>query len=526
MVSGGGGHTSRPHLTGDVVFALGQVITQVPAVLGRRLDPRSGVNLTWGAVQAGTAPERDPVHRRRARAPCAASTCARGSGRRRCSTTPSSRSSRPTGSSVEVRHARGVPPVENDDRGDRASSSTPPATSLGDGSVHAHRAVAGRRGLRLVPHQGPRRDGAARRRAPPAGAPTTSTRATSGSTSARSPSARGCSPAPRSSAGASGPPDAPPDGGGVLRSGGQRSESKRKGRDAAGNRTVIGAVGRVPASRRAATADGTRRGVTRVGHNPGTTHRQDPQEYDVNRVTRLAGLAAATALALAACGAAPRRPRRDRPAERRPRRPPTSPPASSRTPVASTTRSFNQLELRGHHSVRPRSSAPSSTRSSRTPRRTTRATSSRSSPRAATRSSRSGFALSATTVESAMANPDIDYILVDDAADNDFDGTKDAENVKPLLYDTAQAAFLAGLPRRGLLGGRQGRHLRRPAVPDRDDLHGRLQAGRRLLQRDKDADGRGRRLQGGDQGSFTGRLRGQRHRQGRRGRTSSTRAST
>ncbi|WP_298459451.1 BMP family protein [uncultured Cellulomonas sp.] len=55
-----------------------------------------------------------------------------------------------------------------------------------------------------------------------------------------------------------------------------------------------------------------------------------------------------------------------------------------------------------------------------------------------------GFALSAATVESATANPDIDYILVDDAADNDFDGEKDAENVKPLLYNTAEAAFLAG----------------------------------------------------------------------------------
>ncbi|MGP6172114.1 BMP family lipoprotein [Microbacterium sp. A204] len=55
-----------------------------------------------------------------------------------------------------------------------------------------------------------------------------------------------------------------------------------------------------------------------------------------------------------------------------------------------------------------------------------------------------GFALSAATVEVATANPDIDFILVDDAADNDFDGEKDAENVKPLLYDTAQAAFLAG----------------------------------------------------------------------------------
>ncbi len=56
-----GGHTSRPHLTGDVVFALGQVITQVPAVLGRRLDPRAGVNLTWGLVQAGSAPNAIPA---------------------------------------------------------------------------------------------------------------------------------------------------------------------------------------------------------------------------------------------------------------------------------------------------------------------------------------------------------------------------------------------------------------------------------------------------------------------------------
>ena len=55
-----------------------------------------------------------------------------------------------------------------------------------------------------------------------------------------------------------------------------------------------------------------------------------------------------------------------------------------------------------------------------------------------------GFALSAATIESANANPDIDYILIDDAADAEFDGTVDAPNIKPLLYDTAQAAFLAG----------------------------------------------------------------------------------
>ncbi len=55
-----------------------------------------------------------------------------------------------------------------------------------------------------------------------------------------------------------------------------------------------------------------------------------------------------------------------------------------------------------------------------------------------------GFQLSAATVESALANPDVQYILIDDAGDNDFDGVADAPNVKPLLFNTAEAAFLAG----------------------------------------------------------------------------------
>ncbi len=50
---GRGGHTSRPQLTEDLVFALAKVITDVPAVLGRRLDPRTGAALVWGSVQAG-----------------------------------------------------------------------------------------------------------------------------------------------------------------------------------------------------------------------------------------------------------------------------------------------------------------------------------------------------------------------------------------------------------------------------------------------------------------------------------------
>jgi amidohydrolase len=52
-LSGKGGHTARPHLTQDVVHALGVLVSQLPAVLGRRLDPRAGVSLVWGRVTAG-----------------------------------------------------------------------------------------------------------------------------------------------------------------------------------------------------------------------------------------------------------------------------------------------------------------------------------------------------------------------------------------------------------------------------------------------------------------------------------------
>jgi amidohydrolase len=50
-----GGHTSRPHLTGDLVYAMGTLITGVPGVLSRRVDPRDSTVMVWGAVNAGTA---------------------------------------------------------------------------------------------------------------------------------------------------------------------------------------------------------------------------------------------------------------------------------------------------------------------------------------------------------------------------------------------------------------------------------------------------------------------------------------
>jgi len=53
-LSGRGGHTSRPHLTQDLTYALGKVVTEVPAVLSRRVDPRAVVALVWGTVHSGS----------------------------------------------------------------------------------------------------------------------------------------------------------------------------------------------------------------------------------------------------------------------------------------------------------------------------------------------------------------------------------------------------------------------------------------------------------------------------------------
>ena len=54
-LSGGGGHTARPHLTQDLTYALATVVTDVPAVLSRRVDPRAGLTLVWGSIHTGSA---------------------------------------------------------------------------------------------------------------------------------------------------------------------------------------------------------------------------------------------------------------------------------------------------------------------------------------------------------------------------------------------------------------------------------------------------------------------------------------
>jgi amidohydrolase len=54
-LTGPGGHTSRPHLTADLVYALATLVTELPAALSRRVDPRAGMSLVWGRITSGSA---------------------------------------------------------------------------------------------------------------------------------------------------------------------------------------------------------------------------------------------------------------------------------------------------------------------------------------------------------------------------------------------------------------------------------------------------------------------------------------
>ena len=120
-----------------------------------------------------------------------------------------------------------------------------------------------------------------------------------------------------------------------------------------------------------------------------------------------------------------------------------------------------------------------------------------------------GFALAAATKEAAAANPDIDFILIDDAADGGddgatFDGQADEPNIKPLLYDTAQAAFLAGYlaadyTKTGVVGTYGG--LPFPTVTIFMDG---FKQGAEYYAKEKGKDVKVVGFEGGDKGSFTG----------------------
>nr|NLD39782.1 BMP family ABC transporter substrate-binding protein [Actinomycetales bacterium] len=115
-----------------------------------------------------------------------------------------------------------------------------------------------------------------------------------------------------------------------------------------------------------------------------------------------------------------------------------------------------------------------------------------------------GFALAADTATSATQNADVTYVIVDHDGDSDFDGEKDAENIKPLVYDTAQAAFLAGYLSAGYSeAGKVGTFGGQPFPTVTIFMDG-FKQGVEYYNEVKGTSVEVFGYQGGDQGSFTG----------------------
>ena len=113
VLRGRGGHTARPHLTEDVVHALGAVITGLPEALSRRVDPRASLSVVWGRVAAGRVANAIPE-------------VGELEGTLRCLDPAAWRTApelveelvraiaAPYGVQVELTHTRNVPPVDNE----------------------------------------------------------------------------------------------------------------------------------------------------------------------------------------------------------------------------------------------------------------------------------------------------------------------------------------------------------------------------------------------------------------------------
>ncbi|PSS45988.1 amidohydrolase [Arthrobacter woluwensis] len=111
-LTGRGGHTSRPHLTEDLVFALAQIAVNVPAVLSRRIDVRSAVSVVWGQISAGSAPNAIPANGYMAGTMrCLDRDAWHGAGELLDAVVQ--QVAAPYGVDVHLEHTRGVPPVVN-----------------------------------------------------------------------------------------------------------------------------------------------------------------------------------------------------------------------------------------------------------------------------------------------------------------------------------------------------------------------------------------------------------------------------
>jgi amidohydrolase len=115
------------------VYALAKIVTDVPSILSRRVDPRAGLSLVWGTVHAGGAANAIPQNGEIAGT--VRSLDARVWENAESVVTRAVRdAASPYGVDVTLDYTRGVPPVINDDASVRLIERVTREV-LGDGSV-------------------------------------------------------------------------------------------------------------------------------------------------------------------------------------------------------------------------------------------------------------------------------------------------------------------------------------------------------------------------------------------------------
>ncbi len=138
---GSGGHTGRPHQTADLAHIAARVVVDLPMSLGRLSDPRDGLNLTFGSIQVGDAPNVIATEARLLGS-------LRASGRGAWEAAPQhihrllAAIVEPLGATWELDHQTGAPPVVNDARAVRQVRDAALAV-LGEGHVGSTEQSAG-----------------------------------------------------------------------------------------------------------------------------------------------------------------------------------------------------------------------------------------------------------------------------------------------------------------------------------------------------------------------------------------------
>ncbi|MEE6259600.1 amidohydrolase [Plantactinospora sonchi] len=141
-LSGPGGHTARPHLTVDLVDALGRLVTEVPALVSRRVAANSGLLLVFGQASAGTQYNVIPNE-------AMAAGTLRVLDRDTWEQAPKIVTQvvrdviAPTGATVDIEYLRGRPPVVNDARSIRVLTAATVATAGPAGVAETPQSMGG-----------------------------------------------------------------------------------------------------------------------------------------------------------------------------------------------------------------------------------------------------------------------------------------------------------------------------------------------------------------------------------------------